>query len=165
MKPYRDAGPRKNIAVYCGLPEIRILRFRAAHLDRIMEIERASFGRLAYSRGMFRELHERCGRLFFTARRGRGIAGYIVACAEAEEAEVVSIAVDPAARGSGAGKALMRRLLDELAATGATRVSLMVRTDNLPAIRFYRGFGFRRMRVETRYYEDGTDAYLMRRLL
>lgn len=130
-----------------------------------MEIERASFGRLAYSRGMFRELHERCGRLFFTAWRGRRIAGYIVACAESGEAEIVSIAVDPAARRSGIGNALIERLLDELAAAGAARVALMVRTDNLPAMRFYRAFGFRRVGLAPGYYEDGADAYLMRKLL
>jgi ribosomal protein S18 acetylase RimI-like enzyme len=41
----------------------------------------------------------------------------------------------------------------------------MVRTDNAAAARFYRRFGFRRLGLEPRYYEDGADAWRMRGLL
>lgn len=135
--------------------------FRSGHLDRVMAIERASFGRLAYTRGMFLDLYRHCGPLFLVARRGRLMAGYAVACREGREAEIVSIAVALAFRGQGVGTALMERLLDLAAAGGASRVRLMVRTDNQAAIRFYRGFGFRRARRVARYYEDGADGYRM----
>jgi ribosomal protein S18 acetylase RimI-like enzyme len=41
----------------------------------------------------------------------------------------------------------------------------MVRTGNRPAIRLYRAFGFRRVCLAPRYYEDGADGWLMRRRL
>jgi ribosomal-protein-alanine N-acetyltransferase len=147
------------------LPEIRIVRFQPRHLDRIMEIERASFGRHAYSRGLFRDLHAACGRFFFIARRGRELAGYAVACMEDGHAEIVSIAIDPAWRGEGIGAVLLEHELDALRHAGAGDAVLTVRVDNNGAIRFYRRFRFRRLRLIRRYYEDGTDAWLMRRLL
>ncbi len=147
------------------MPAIRIAAFRPAHLDRVLEIERACFGRLAYSRRLFMELHERCGPLFLVARRGSLLAGYAVACGDGGAAEIVSIAVDPRCRGRGVGRTLMGRLLELLAGAGIARVALMVRTDNSAAMRFYRRFGFRRARLVARYYEDGADGWLMRRVL
>jgi ribosomal protein S18 acetylase RimI-like enzyme len=41
----------------------------------------------------------------------------------------------------------------------------MVRVDNRPAIRFYRGFGFRRVGEVPGYYEDGRTGLRMRRRL
>lgn len=130
-----------------------------------MEIERASFGRQSYSRSLFRELYEQCRGLFFVARRGKHVAGYIVGCVEKAEAEVVSIAVDPAVRQVGVGRVLMEHLVNAASVAGAKRMSLMVRTDNHAALKFYRGFGFRRLRRVPGYYEDGADGWLMYRLL
>jgi ribosomal-protein-alanine acetyltransferase len=145
------------------LAAIRTIRFREAHLPRIMQIERASFGRDAYSRSLFQELHAEPGSLFLVARRGASIAGYIVGCAQAGVGEIVSVAVDPAHRGAGVGAALVERLLSMLAEAGVGRVELMVRTDNRGAIRFYRLFQFRRVRRVRGYYEDGGDGLLMRK--
>jgi ribosomal-protein-alanine N-acetyltransferase len=145
------------------LPAIRIVRFRKEHLPRIMQIERASFGRDAYSRSLFRELHGAHPGLFLVARRGTSVSGYIVGCAGAGIGEIVSVAVDPAHRGAGVGAALVEHLLGKLAAAGVARVELMVRLDNHPAIRFYRQFGFRRVHRVPGYYEDGADGWLMRK--
>ena len=59
----------------------------------------------------------------------------------------------------------MQHLLEALSRSGACRLELMVRTENLGAIRFYHRFRFRRVRLVEGYYEDGTPAWLMRRLL
>jgi ribosomal-protein-alanine N-acetyltransferase len=148
------------------LPGIRIIRFQSRHLDCLMKIERASFGRYAYSRGLFHDLHASCGPFFFIARRGREFAGYAVGCLEkGRHAEIVSIAVGPAWRGEGIGAALMQHELEALRDAGARDAVLTVRTGNTAANRFYHRFRFRRVRLVPRYYEDGTDAWLMRRLL
>ncbi len=140
-------------------PDVRIVRFRTEHLPRIMQIERASFSRDAYSRSLFRELQAAPGSVFLVARLGRAVAGYIVGIGS----EIVSVAVDPVRRGAGVGSALMRHALAELASAGTEHVELVVRTDNLAAIRFYRLFGFRRLRLVAGYYEDGGDGWLMRK--
>ena len=48
---------------------IEIRRFRLADLDRIMEIEHASFGKDAYERNLFAEFYHKCGDLFLVAER------------------------------------------------------------------------------------------------
>ena len=65
----------------------------------------------------------------------------------------------------GIGSALLSGLLDEAARRGAKSVFLEVRADNPPAQAMYERFGFKRIGVRRRYYDDGTDAYTMVRRL
>ena len=79
------------------------------------------------------------------------------------ECEIHTIAVDPAHRGSGIGRALLRALLDVADATKA-ETFLEVRTDNDPAIALYESVGFVRLGLRKGYYQPlGADAYTMRR--
>jgi len=45
----------------------RIRPFRMADLDRVLEMEHLGFGKDAYSRNLFAELHARRGNLFLVA--------------------------------------------------------------------------------------------------
>jgi ribosomal-protein-alanine N-acetyltransferase len=140
---------------------IQIVPFRPRHLDRILQIERASFGRDAWPRKSFLEYYEDCRELFFVAKFSRRIAGYIIACVEARDGEIASLAVHPDYRRRGLAAALIGRVLRELRAAGIRRVELMVRLGNTAGERLYRSFGFRRVREVPRYYEDGGDGILM----
>lgn len=144
---------------------IRISRVRLAELKRVLEIERASFGEEAYTAAMFRQLFENCGDLFFVAKRSGRIAGYVATCAARGSAEIISIAVHPARRNAGIGTALMEHTRGALQRRGVRRLRLMVRAGNAEAIRFYRRFGFRRVRTVPRYYEDGGAGWRMERRL
>jgi ribosomal-protein-alanine N-acetyltransferase len=148
-----------------GAFEIRILR--ACDLDRIQEIEHASFGKDAYDRKLFAEYHRKCGDLFLVAVRGRRICGYALTCTRASGsgAEVISIAVSPSARQKGAASALMASTLRRLRRRKITRLSLMVKTSNKPARRFYERWGFTKVRRVPGYYEDHRDGILMVRHL
>ena len=72
-----------------------VRRLRMADLDRILEIERTSFGRDAYDRNLFAEFFHKCGDLFLGVERGHTLRGYMVTCIRGEQAEVISVAVDP----------------------------------------------------------------------
>jgi ribosomal-protein-alanine N-acetyltransferase len=76
---------------------------------------------------------------------------------------LVSIAVDPAARGEGAASALMESALRRWKRRRIDRLSLMVKTANRQAETCYLKYGFRRVRRVRRYYEDGSDGWLMAR--
>lgn len=134
---------------------------RLADLDRIMEIEIASFGKDAYDRNLFADLHHDCGDLFLVAERGRRIYGYIVSCMGRQRAELISIAVDPAERGKGAASVMMESTLRRLHRRAVPRLFLMVRLTNAAARAFYEKYGFRRLRTVREYYEDGEDGLLM----
>jgi len=139
----------------------RVRRLREADLDRVMQIEHASFGPDAYDRNLFAEFFCECGELFLVAERGRNICGYMITCTRGSSAEVASIAVDPSARRKGAASALMQSTLRRLRRRGVRRVELMVRAGNRQARAFYARYGFLRMRIVRKYYGGRSDGWFM----
>jgi [ribosomal protein S18]-alanine N-acetyltransferase len=146
-------------------PALSIRLFRLSDLDRILEIEHASFRKDAYDRNLFADFHHKCGDLFLVALKDRKVCGYMVTClcgGEAEDrAELVSVAVDPTRRGKGIATALMASTVRRLRRRGVGRFHLMVKATNRAAIRFYEGYGFHKTRTVRRYYEDGRDGWRM----
>jgi [ribosomal protein S18]-alanine N-acetyltransferase len=145
------------------LPRLRIRKFRLGDLDRIQEIEEASFGKDAYERNLFAEFYHKCGDLFLVVERRSGVCGYIVTCQRGDRAEIVSIAVDPPSRAKGAASSLMASTLRRLRRRNAGRLVLMVKVTNAAARAFYEKYGFHKVRVVRGYYEDGTDGLLLAR--
>ena len=143
--------------------EIRL--FDPGDLDRILEIEEASFGPDAWDRKLFLEYFRRCPELFLVARHGRRIGGYIITCIGQKEAELVSIAVDPRDRRRGLGRTLLDETLAQLRPRRVGTWWLMVATSNNAAIRFYESYGFARKRQTKRYYGAGRDAWRMQFVL
>ncbi|WP_033068614.1 GNAT family N-acetyltransferase [Thalassospira australica] len=77
----------------------------------------------------------------YVATRDDELLGYVIAIHDAPE--IRWIVVDPAAHGTGAGKALMIAALDALADQGVrSNVRLTVAAHNERAKAFYRKFGF-----------------------
>jgi ribosomal-protein-alanine N-acetyltransferase len=91
--------------------------------------------------------------------------GMILGRAIGEEAEVLTLAVEPGTRRRGLGAGLLRSAMAHAAAAGATAMFLEVAVTNLAAIGLYRGLGFAVVGERRRYYADGTDALVMRRSL
>jgi ribosomal-protein-alanine N-acetyltransferase len=135
-----------------------------ADLERIVQIEIASFGSEAYDRKLFAEYRALSGGLFLVVERRRRVCGYLIACRRGKAgAELVSVAVHPAARRSGAASALLESLFRRLRRRGVIRLHLMVRVTNRPAQAFYERYGFHKGRTVAGYYEDGADAIAMSR--
>ena len=80
----------------------------------------------------------------------------------AGEAELLRIAVDPAHRGHGVGRALLAHCQRELAAEGLELLYLEVRVSNTAAIQLYRACGWKPCGRRGGYYPDGEDAALYR---
>jgi ribosomal-protein-alanine N-acetyltransferase len=137
--------------------------FARRHLERVVEIERASFGKDAWPAELFLAYWRASPELFLIAKvrnkgAGHKIAGYSITRTDWRGAELESIAVDPLDRGRGVAQALLDATIVRLR-SGALR--LMVGTDNEPALRFYQRFGFTRVRKVPRYYGPGRDAWRM----
>ncbi len=129
--------------------------FRLSDMDRILEMEHASFGKDAYDRNLFAEFSHKCGALFLVCVSRSRVWGYSVTCIRGDRAELVSIAVDPAVRGEGAGSALLASTLRRLKRRRVARFGLMVRLSNALARAFYEKHGFHKLRKVPGYYEDG----------
>lgn len=130
-------------------------------LDRILEIEAASFGREAWERALFLEALEECSGLFLVAKLSGRLVAYSITCIDRGTAELVSIGVFPAARRQGVGETLMRFTRRELTRRGTAVWRLMVRVENEEAIRFYRALEFSRVRTVKNYYGKGKDGLRM----
>jgi [ribosomal protein S18]-alanine N-acetyltransferase len=145
------------------LRRFSIRRIRASDLDRILEIEAASFGKDAYDRKLFAEYLHKCGEMFLGAWKGRKLCGYVLTRigGGGTRAELISIAVDPAFRRKGLAALMLESTLRRLRRRGVVRFSLMVKVTNDAARGFYEKYGFVRTRRVPIYYEDGEDGILM----
>jgi len=76
-------------------------------------------------------------------------------------AELLAIAVDPAARRRGAGRALLRRIEAMVHDQGAERMWLHTATDNHTARNLFECSGYRTVRLKRAFYPKGQDALLM----
>lgn len=95
-------------------------------------------------------------------------AGFLLGQFVGEEAEILTIAVDPAARRRGIGLALVAALLEHAGRTGVRSLFLEVAADNAAARRLYAASGFVPVGLRKAYYPgaDGPiDAHLLRRIL
>lgn len=81
-------------------------------------------------------------------------------------ADVMTIAVTPAARGRGWGDLVLGELVERATAAGAVALMLEVRADNRAARRLYDRHDFTQVGVRPRYYHPGdVDALVLRRRL
>ena len=87
--------------------------------------------------------------------------GFILARVAGGEAEILTLAVLPAARGRGLGRALLRAAARHAQALGAASLFLEVGTDNPAALALYAGQGFGPVGRRKGYY-DGRDALILR---
>ncbi|WP_010141647.1 GNAT family N-acetyltransferase [Oceanicola sp. S124] len=78
--------------------------------------------------------------------------GFLLGRQILDEAEILTLAVDPAARRQGTGRALVAAFLSEARRRGAATALLEVAADNGPAIALYEASGFRRSGRRPGYY-------------
>lgn len=137
-----------------------------ADLPAVLKIERSTFPFDAWSEGMLRgELADQPRtRHYIVAVTGGRIVGYAGLAAAGDQADVQTIAVSAEMQRAGIGSAMLKELLGEAERRGATAVFLEVRADNPSAQAMYERFGFERIGLRRDYYDDGTDAIMMRRL-
>jgi ribosomal-protein-alanine N-acetyltransferase len=92
--------------------------------------------------------------------------GYVVAMVAGSEAEIADLAVSPAARRRGIGRALIDRLLNDLTGEGVLAVFLEVRESNRAARALYESRAFQGIGRRRGYYRFPVeDALLLKREL
>lgn len=93
-------------------------------------------------------------------------AAFILCRAVAGEAEILTLAVEPAARRRGLAKALVEAAAGAARMAGAEAMFLEVAHDNAPALALYEAAGFARAGLRRGYYDRGpagnADAVVMR---
>lgn len=89
------------------------------------------------------------------------VVGFIIATDLGETCDILTIVVDPNYRRKMIASNLMDYLIGELS-LNLKLITLEVATKNIPAISLYEKFGFEKVNLRKKYYEDD-DAYLMAR--
>lgn len=87
-------------------------------------------------------------------------SGFVLSRQAADEAEILSLALAPEARGRGHARILLATHLQALAHAGVRRVHLEVEDGNDPALALYRRLGFKGVGQREGYYlrPDGSRA-------
>ncbi len=95
--------------------------------------------------------------------RGDEFHGFILSRLAADEAEVLTIAVQPKKRGLGIAGKLMRANMERLQIAGARSWFLEVEANNAPALALYRQLGFAPVGERTSYYRtpDGAPSHAL----
>lgn len=134
----------------------------ASDLAAMGAIHAACFARPWDEEAFARLLAERVN-LGLVASRGSEAApqGLLVARTAAGEAELLTLAVLPSARGGGLGRALLTAAAAWCRSAGAASLYLEVEQGNHAAFQLYRSFGAILVGNRPRYYESGGDAAIL----
>jgi ribosomal-protein-alanine N-acetyltransferase len=133
---------------------------------RLAQLHAASFHR-GWGDGEFESMIAERNTLVHRLRLGRKTIGFAVSRIGADEAEILSIAIDADKRGCGLSRNLLLTHLGHLAGRGVRRIFLEVEENNAPARRLYERCGFAIVGRRERYYQQPSgeqlNALLMRR--
>jgi ribosomal-protein-alanine N-acetyltransferase len=145
---------------------IRFRTMTVADLPRVLELERLAFASPWTEANFRHEVESNPLAWNVVVERDGVLAGFACAYLVADELMINDIAIDPAQRRRGVGRALVRHILDGARVRGCRRATLEVRPSNTGARRLYDGFGFEVVGRRRGYYADtGEDALLMLRAL
>ena len=133
---------------------------------RLAQLHGASFHR-GWGEGEFDSMLAERNTLIQLLQMKRKIIGFVVSRIAADEAEILSIAIDPGYRGRGLSRNMLLTHLGHLAGRGVQKVFLEVEENNQPARRLYEQTGFAVVGRRERYYRQSgaehLNALLMRR--
>ena len=152
-----------------GPDGVRLREMSRADLAAIMALEQELFPEDAWTPEMFAAEFAQppSRRLYLVAEAGGAVIGYAgMMFTGGSQADVVTLAVNPARWGEGTGAALLTALVDEADKRGYGEVLLEVRKDNPRARQLYLRHGFAEVGVRRGYYQpSGVDAVVMRKAL
>ena len=133
---------------------------------RLAQLHGASFHR-GWGEGEFDSMLAERNTLIQLLQMKRKIIGFVVSRIAADEAEILSIAIDPDYRGRGLSRDLLLTHLGHLAGRTVNKVFLEVEENNQAARRLYEQTGFTVVGRRERYYRqpggEHLNALLMRR--
>ncbi len=134
----------------------RIVPMSEAHLPALAQLEAACFADPWSEEALREELSNPCAH-FLVALCEDEVAGYLGCHHVAGEGFVTNIAVRPAYRRRGIGRALVQAALTE----PISRLALEVRVSNAAAIALYRSLGFTEDGIRPLFYAHPTEDAIL----
>ena len=138
---------------------MEIVRMAACHIPQIAALERLCFSEPWSEKSLSEEI-ENPAAYFIAAVENGAVLGYAGMHTVLGESYVDNIAVLPAHRGRGIGRALTAALVGHARAGGAF-ITLEVRASNVPAVSLYASLGFEKAGVRRGFYKAPREDALI----
>jgi ribosomal-protein-alanine N-acetyltransferase len=138
-------------------PVVEVARPRDAR--KLSQLHGAAFNR-GWSENEFDQLLAERNTLTHRLRAGSETIGFIISRLAADEAEILSVAIDDAWRGRGLSRNLLQIHLGHLAGRAIRTVFLEVEENNLPAVKLYQRYGFQVVGRREQYYREPSGHLL-----
>ena len=126
----------------------------------VAEIERECFSSPWTQEGLSSELSNE-NAVFFTAKLGGEIAGYMGMHTVLDECYVANVAVKNAFRRKGIGRRLLSYAEERARERGCSFISLEVRVSNTAAVSLYSSEGYEKMGERKNFYSAPTENALI----
>lgn len=144
------------------MPEFTVVPLSEAHIPAAAALEAECFPDAVSPASFAAFVHAPSNRYFAALLPDGTPLGYGGYSLAADEAEILTVAVSPAFRRHGAGRALMLVLLRDARSRGAAHVYLEYRASNEAARSLYASLGFTETGRRRNYYSrPREDAVLM----
>jgi [ribosomal protein S18]-alanine N-acetyltransferase len=154
------------------MPPFELRALGALDLDMASGLHRAAFaplGERGWTRQDMAELVASPGVSGVVLLNAGEAVGFALCRVAVDEAELLTIAVEPSQRRRGAGRALLAAVIERVRAAGAATLFLEVGADNPAALALYQQNDFHTVGRRAGYYARGArpaaDALVMRRTL
>ncbi len=137
-------------------------RLTRADVPQVHAVETQSFSAPWSLSSLYTEMGDNDCAVYLGAFDGARLMGYIGMWVIVDEAHITNLAVAPAYRQQGVGRALLSALMAVAREAGCVSMTLEVRESNEVAQHLYRSCGFATAGRRKRYYTDNReDALIM----
>lgn len=142
--------------------KMNIRKAKISDLEEIKEIEDESFINPFTKEDLLYEISQNPVSNFLVLEKDGLVVGFIDYWVTFDSATIDQIAVKKSERNQGFAKILLEKSINDLKELGEVSFfTLEVRTSNEPAINLYKSFGFQKVTIKEKYYDDGEDAIYM----
>ena len=144
-----------------------IRKAKISDLEAIKEIEDESFINPFTKEDLLYEISQNPVSNFLVLEKDGLVVGFLDYWVTFDSATIDQIAVKKSERNKGFAKILLEKSINDLKELGEVSFfTLEVRASNEPAINLYKSFGFQKVTIKEKYYDDGEDAiYLIKGLV
>ena len=137
-------------------------------LDKLLAIEKQSFGKEAFTRQHIVYLMTDYNAIALAARVNDEIEGFVIARIDMEKnlpvGHILTLDVSPSHRRKGVAQKLLSETEALLKQKGVNECRLEVREDNVAAINLYQKLGYKKIGKLEKYYNDAHGLYLKKTL-
>lgn len=142
--------------------KMNIRKAKISDLEAIKEIEDESFINPFTKEDLLYEISQNPVSNFLVLEKDGLVLGFIDYWVTFDSATIDQIAVKKSERNQGFAKILLEKSINDLKELGEVSFfTLEVRASNEPAINLYKSFGFQKVTIKEKYYDDGEDAIYM----